>query len=274
MAYMLNQPPPRRHTAGRYRTLHDASRANLPPRPPTTPNWLLPRTTAYMIPPNQIAQHPPPKYRRGRNSARHPVYTPVQLTLSKDLSTFSGRNSYNEEKIGTKRARAPEAQSSTSSMAQALDDIVYRAHIGVQRLYGKLLAGATTLTAQEQQDLYEYIDFNSPRLPKVMELVVQQVPKKTKSLSAKVMLWAQKNGEFKLLEDETANRLFIFDLEEAIEEPLMSSDEVSELMECLFVREWVVDYRSNEMQGIIMGVDANAVDESDNDSMDMDLSDG
>lgn len=81
-----------------------------------------------------------------------------------------------------------------------------------------------------------------------MKLIVTRVTNRAYQLSYRVMLWAYQNGESELLEHTLTNLLYYFDIAQAFDEGLMSVTEVSDLMDCQIVLDYILKEQTNNVQ--------------------------
>ncbi|KAF2963395.1 hypothetical protein GQX73_g10179 [Xylaria multiplex] len=311
---MQRTPPPNlppRPSLAIYKTLPDASKADLPPKPPTTPTSLSPTTLHF--PQAALTPSPSPKrtsYGQNRTWPRPigSVVVSLQITptlvRTKNVHSNGGiSHSVGEFKAAGRIVKASRmnhgsfASTSRSNSNNNISNGIHHNHlypngrnmhqglkkmnklealqIELQLIHNKLLGGATALTAREQDFLRRQMDDNPTRIPTLMmKLLINQVLNKTYDLLYGMMHWADRRCEHHLLEDLLMDRLYNFDVEETFIEGLMSIREVSDLMDCQIVLQCVRNERAEDVLKEQAKCDVGEDQYgSDTGSLDMDLSD-
>ncbi|KAI0532923.1 hypothetical protein GGR58DRAFT_522253 [Xylaria digitata] len=311
---MQRTPPPNlppRPSLAIYKTLPDASKADLPPKPPTTPTSLNP--TTFHFPSAALTPSPSPSpnrtsygQKRTWSLSTDSVVVPLQITPTPVRTRNVHSNSGIYYNVGEFKAagRAVKASrmnhgsfSSTSRNTKNNSNSVHNNHrypngrnthqglgkmckleaikLELRLIHNKLLGGATTLAARDQDFLRRQMDDNPTSIPTLMmKLLINQVLNKTYDLLYGMMHWAHRRCENHLLEDLLTDRLHNFDVKEAFIEGLMSVHEVSDLMDCQIVLQCVRNERAEHARKEQAKCDVGAYQyESDTGSLDMDLSD-
>ncbi|TRX91809.1 hypothetical protein FHL15_007362 [Xylaria flabelliformis] len=224
-----------------YKTLPDASNADLPPKPPVTPNSLSPSRfqfpqAALTSSPNKTTHYRKRKYSPPTDS----IVVPLQYDETAERSAKFHRTTLNRTTVNnhkdtnnyiTSNKRAP---SSSKTMNRQPQDITgpKTPRIKLQLIHDTLLGGAKSITTRDQEFLAEQLH-NSPACVSALMvwLVAEQVTKKTYNLSHGILHWARDNSEIELVEYILKDILYAFDVEEAFEQGLMGIMEVTDLIE-------------------------------------------
>ncbi|KAI0099623.1 hypothetical protein GGR51DRAFT_576220 [Nemania sp. FL0031] len=264
---MFHTPPPQTVPQSplavkTYKTLPDASKAGLPPKPLVTPTKSS--TSQFHSPGTPAMPSPkrtPRSQKRTFSSSIQSVMVPWRtypIIIGKGIkSTTTSGVSHNiidkgnaKVEVEVESADRPakirrmsprgnrsddtnevHQQPSGNSIPQTTESDAVR--IEVQLIQNKLLGGATALSEGDQDYLRHQIDQESPYIsPQVMRLLAMRVTNRNSSLSYNIMFWAHKKGEMKLLEYTLVDLLYFFDMNEAFDQGLMSVSEVSNLMDC------------------------------------------
>ncbi|KAI0816506.1 hypothetical protein GGR55DRAFT_697362 [Xylaria sp. FL0064] len=293
-----------------YKTLPDASKAALPPKPLITPMSLspsqLPRQRATLTPDNSPQSKPiysgqkrkysdfngyvvfpfqtSPTPKRSRHTYEHNhsrMYDGagefegakrVAKTLgeSPDITSVRSIRTYNVHKGANTKTVHQKIQCTRKQDPAVLD---------IQLIHNKLLGGATTLTKTDQRYLQHQMSNNPTIVPPLMiNLVIMRVSNKTPDLSYGMMHWANVRKQPQILESVLADWLYNFDVQEAFDEGLMSVQQVANLMDCQIVLECVRSDRikqeqETKIERADINIDVDAGYESDARSLSMDLSD-
>ncbi|TGJ80789.1 hypothetical protein E0Z10_g7971 [Xylaria hypoxylon] len=294
-----------------YKTLPDASKASLPPKPLITPlglsptNFHFPRATLPLSPSVSLSPSPTPtpmqpnwgqkrKWLYSTDSVPVPLQTNPTPRSTGDVQ-FGGRKHDGageceaaERAVKARRMNPSSSNSSHKTNQSPNGRNMYQEPKKISRLealqielhliHNKLLGGATTLTARDQNFLKRQVDDNPAGISALMmNLIIKQVTNKTHNLSYGIMHWAHLRREPQLLEDLLMDRLYNFDVKEAFYEGLMSVREVSDLMDCQTVLQCVRNERTQQARREKVKYADIDVDEdqceSDTGSLDMDLSD-
>ncbi|KAI0187744.1 hypothetical protein EV127DRAFT_498695 [Xylaria flabelliformis] len=234
-------PPRPSMTVSIYKTLPDASNADLPPKPPITPNSLGPSRfqfpQAALTPsPNKTTHHRKRKYSPPSDS----IVVPLQYDETAERAAKFHRTTLNRTTVNThedsnnyvtSNKRAP---SSSRFMHRQPQDITRpkTPQIRLQLIHDTLLGGAKSITTTDQEFLAEQLYNNPACISALMVwLVAEQVTKKTYNLSHGILHWARGNSEIELVEYILTDLLYAFDVEEAFEQGLMGIMEVTDLIE-------------------------------------------
>ncbi|KAI0526216.1 hypothetical protein F5B22DRAFT_641364 [Xylaria bambusicola] len=288
-----------------YTTLPDASKAGLPPKPPITPN--SPTSTKFSIPRLVLTPSPSPeskskKTHRGQKRtysySSDAIIVPLPATPIPDRARNSylnghkydetNRHEHMEYPVKVRRtsltATSVHTNNSNHRHQPGVKPIHHEARyiskleeeqLKLRLIHNKLLGGATTLTVREQDYLRRQMNSDTMRIsPLVMHLIIQQVANKTHELSNEIMNWSQKRHESQLLEDVLTDRLYNFDVEAAFDEGLMSPREVSDLVDCQIMLEYIRMGQPQEIKAECDDIRTDSdEDESDTGSQEMDFSD-
>ncbi|KAI1273616.1 hypothetical protein F5Y07DRAFT_411212 [Xylaria sp. FL0933] len=326
---MQRTPPPtlprRPVPAGKpYKTLPDASKAALPPKPLITPMSLspsqLPRQRA-MLTPDPSPQSKPiysgqkrryshfndyvvfplqtsPTPKRSRHAYEHnhtrmydgagefegAKHIGKTLAKSPDITSAHSKGTYNNYEM----RNTMQINEKTSGKGANIKTVHQKgpctrkqdpAVLDVQLIHNKLLGGATTLTKTDQGYLQHQMSSNPTIVPPLMvNLVITRVTNKTPDLSYGIMQWANVRKQPQILESVLTDWLYNFDVQEAFNEPLMSVQQVANLMDCQIVLECVRSDRikqekKTKIERADINIDVDAGYESDARSLSMDLSD-
>ncbi|KAI1313498.1 hypothetical protein F5Y03DRAFT_389796 [Xylaria venustula] len=304
--------PPRPMVAvSTYKTLPDASKADLPPKPATTPKSLSP--TMLHFPRAALTPETSPesqrrfygqkrKYPYSDDNNHYPVLLPTTPTPKRIRYTYNyhhGRNydgidDIKEAKHFTNIQQATPTNTGphggiyshhqTLSVKPTYQGVHYSRKyepklLEIQLIHDKLLGGATSLTKKEQNFLQYQMNNNPVKISALMvTLIVKQVTNKTSGLSYGIMHWANRKNEPGLLEEVLTDWLYNFDVDEAFNEGLMSVQEASNLMDCQIVlecirRDRIERARHEKPERECVGPDADSQYDSDARSQSMDLSD-
>ncbi|KAI0862371.1 hypothetical protein F4860DRAFT_513080 [Xylaria cubensis] len=234
-------PPRPSMTISIYKTLPDASNADLPPKPPITSNSLSPSRfqfpQAALTPsPNKTTHNRKRKYSPPSDS----IVVPLQYDETAERATKFHRTTLNRTTVNThkdsnnKVTFTQRAPSSSRFMHRQPPDITRpkTPQIKLQLIHDKLLAGAKTITTRDQEFLAEQLHNNPTCVSALMvRLVAEQVTEKTYNLSRGMLLWARGNSELELVEYILTDLLYTYDVEEAFEQGLMGIREVTDLIE-------------------------------------------
>ncbi|KAK5627868.1 hypothetical protein RRF57_003583 [Xylaria bambusicola] len=292
-------------TVNVYTTLPDASKAGLPPKPPVTPTrpvstkFRIPRTVLTLSPESESKSK---KTHRGqKRTYPYPsdaIIVPLQTTSTPDRVRNSYLNGHKYDAISqyepmeypvkVRRTSLTAASVHGNTPSHHLQPAVKPIHqdtkymskleeeqLELRLIHNKLLGGATTLTARDQDYLRRQMNSDTTRIsPLVVHLIIQQVANKTHELSNEIMEWSQKRHEKQLLKDTLTDRLYNFDVEAAFDEGLMSLREVSSLMDCQIMLECARMGQAHDIKAEYgdLCADLNS-DDSDTGSQEMDFSD-
>ncbi|KAI0431406.1 hypothetical protein F5Y09DRAFT_340675 [Xylaria sp. FL1042] len=312
---MQRTPPPtlpRRPTpAGvTYKTLPDASKAALPPKPPIAPINFSPSKFPIQrvaLTPHNSPEHNPIHYGQKRKFSHFNDYVAIPLQTSPtpkrtkytykhdDSHKYDGAGEFERKQHVTKTlTKSPNVTSANNNNAynarqspniksthQKVQNTRKKnpAILNIQLIHDKLLGGATTLTKKDQGYLQYQMSNNSTLIPPLMvELVIKRVTNKTPDLSYGMMYWANQRKQPHLLESVLMDWLYNFDVNEAFDEGLMSVQQVANLMDCQITLECIRDDRikqaqETKIQRANINTDIDAQYESDARSLSMDLSD-
>ncbi|RYC61238.1 hypothetical protein CHU98_g4970 [Xylaria longipes] len=251
-------------TVGIYKTLPDASNANLPLKPPITPTSLSP--TSFRFPQPLLTPSLNKTSRRQKRtysqSNDNNVVVPLQQHPARDSTKIAPYSGAGYDGVGEGEApeRAVKVRKTTlnSTIADSHNNnnngttcnynkpspaaMVHQQPPNITRptklqlIHDMLLQGAKTLTTSDQDYLTDQLHENLPCISALfMWLVAKQVTNKTHNLSYGVIHWAHNNKEHDLMEYMLTDRLYGFDMEEAFDEGLMGIKEVMDLMDCQMV---------------------------------------
>ncbi|KAI1169546.1 hypothetical protein F4777DRAFT_584807 [Nemania sp. FL0916] len=116
----------------------------------------------------------------------------------------------------------------------------------------KLLAGATTLTARNQETLRRHVEEDLPHVsPLILGLIGNRVMNKTHKLSYAIVRWAQRNGRADLLENMLIHLLYDLDPLDLFNERLMDMDEMLDLMDCQDLLNKIRDKRTASAEDVL-----------------------
>ncbi|RWA11812.1 hypothetical protein EKO27_g3320 [Xylaria grammica] len=294
--------PPRPPSAIRiYKTLPDASKADLPPKPVTTPTSSSPIKFHFqqaLIPtpspsPNRLSCGQKRPWSRSTDNVPVPLpNTPTPIRI-KDMH-FGSRTYHSicNYKVAGRAVKTRRIHPGGNSGSSAYNNYQYpndtkmlqppkkmsdaeAIKVKIQLIHNKLLGGASVLTARDQAFLQNQMDKNPASIPALMmKLIIRRVPKKPHNLSYGIMRWAHRRSEGQLLEDLLTDRLYNFDVKEALDEGLMSVHEMSDLIDCQLVLQCVQIERAEQVQGRKSNYKDTGDDqyESDSGSVDMEMS--
>ncbi|KAI1426110.1 hypothetical protein F5Y12DRAFT_794843 [Xylaria sp. FL1777] len=300
----LNLPPRPIMAVQTYKTLPDASKAGLPPKPVTPTSF---SSTTFPYPRGILTPDPSPeakaiyrcqkrKYSHSDDSINFPLQTTPtpKRTRYNDLNGHSYHSIDKGEVTGHATKTGPTSPNNAGTRNRTYDyhkawnirtmhkEIPYMSKqeqtlFDIRRLHNKLLGGATTITKKDQSFLGRQIGSNPANISGLMmKLIIKRVTNKTPDLSYAIMNWANMKGENQLLEDVLVDWLYNFDMEEAFHEGLMSVQEVSNLMDCQTVLECIRNKptkKAREAKREYANTSVDAQYESDAGSLSMDLSD-
>ncbi|KAI3328495.1 hypothetical protein F4824DRAFT_517447 [Ustulina deusta] len=300
---MLRTPPPKLPSrppsaVNIYKTLPDASKADLPPKPCITPASLT--STKYHVPRVVLTPEPSPEAKRRYHGQKRKYsgYTDAILVPLQSSPTWKrtrNANFYGHNFDGVDEREVPEnvkktcrtspnntgahngtynyhEHSNGTTMHQAAQHMSEReaALLEIRLIHNKLLGGATTLTGRDQDYLRHQMNNNPANIPALMvDLITKNVTNKTDGLSYGMMNWAHSTRQNRLLEDVLMDKLYNFDMDKAFDEGLMSLRDVGNLMDCQTVLEHVRNNRTQQPQKEETehsNVDAETDDEDGNDS--------
>ncbi|KAI1752908.1 hypothetical protein F4782DRAFT_546202 [Xylaria castorea] len=276
------QLPPRPPlTVGIYKTLPDASNADLPPKPAITPTSLSP--TSFQFP--QVAvtsssNKPLHGRKRKYSHSNDSIVVPLQYYPAQDGINNATYHSAGHEGVGegetAERAVKVRRKSSNSTIVDrhknSNDDATCEYHqpslgmvmhqqfpdmtrsetprVKLQLIHDMLLGGAETLTTRDQDYLVNRLHENLACISAMMMwLVAKQVTNKTYNLSYGIIHWAHNNSKLELMEYMLTDRLYAFDIEGAFDEGLMGIKEVMDLMDCQLVLRCVRMERKKRPEG-------------------------
>ncbi|KAI0444642.1 hypothetical protein F4803DRAFT_548886 [Xylaria telfairii] len=245
-----SRPPPL--TINIYKTLPDASNADLPPRPLLTPTSLSP--TGYQFPqippsPSKTPRGRKRTYSRSNDSVVVPLQHHLSPTKTKNAPHAAKEDGVVEvetaERAVKVRRTAPDSTVVDSRNVNNNATTVNRNHpsknmtrlemaqLKLQLIHDMLLRGTRTLTERVQGYLAELLHDNLACISVLtVWLVAKQVTNKTYNISWAIMHWGHKNGKLELMEYMLKERLYDFDMEQAFDEGLMTVKEVNDLMDC------------------------------------------
>ncbi|KAI1743457.1 hypothetical protein F4680DRAFT_444742 [Xylaria scruposa] len=285
----LKLPPRPSLTVGIYKTLPDASNADLPPKPPITPN-----TPNSLSPPRfrfpRAALTPSPNktshYRKRKYSPTDSIVVPLQhdetaeraakvrRTTLRGVTVNDHKESNNDV---TSNRQLPSSGKTIHWQPPGMTELM-RPRIKLQLIHDTLLGGAKTITARDQEFLADQLHKDPACVSALMMwLVAKQVTNKTYNLSYEILHWAHNHNELELMEYILTDRLYAFDMEEAFEQGLMGTQEVVDLMDYQELLSRIREKRL-EAQKKLTGPSATSTSfdadhsESDTGSADMDLS--
>ncbi|KAI0971108.1 hypothetical protein F4678DRAFT_461652 [Xylaria arbuscula] len=313
---MQRTPPPRLPprpmlAVSIYKTLPDASKADLPPKPVTTPTSSSP--TMFRFPRTALTPETSPeaqkrfcgqkrKYPYSDDNNHYPVLLPTTSTPKRSRYTYKYHDGRSYDGIGDRKEaeRFTDIQQAiptntgpynpiynyhqTSSVKPTHQGVQYARKqdptlLEVQLIHNKLLGGATSLTKKDQSFLQHQMNNNPVKIPALMvRLIIKQVTNKTSGLSYGIMHWANRKNEPGLLEEVLTDWLYNFDVDEAFDEGLMSIQEAANLMDCQIVlecirRDRMERARDEKTECECVYPDADTPYDSDARSQSMDLSD-
>lgn len=220
-----SRPPPL--TINIYKTLPDASNADLPPRPLITPTSLSP--TSYQFPqippsPSKTPRGRKRTYSRSNDSVVVPLQHHPSPTKTKNVPYAAKKDGVVEvetaERAVKVRRIAPEStvvdsrnvnnKETTGNHNRPSQNMtrLEMARLKLQLIHDMLLGGARTLTERVQDYLADLLHDNLTCISALtVWLVAKRVTNKTYNISYAIIHWGHRNGELELMEYMLKERL-------------------------------------------------------------------
>ncbi|KAI0545645.1 hypothetical protein F4679DRAFT_588250 [Xylaria curta] len=279
--------PPRPLTVGIYKTLPDASNADLPPKPPITPNSLSPTSSHLSRAALTHSSNKSPRCRKRKYlQPADSFVVPLQHDETAERAAKVHRTSLDRAIVHTHKDSNKNVTSSRHphswgwTMHRRPPDMTgfKTPLVKLQLIHDNLIRGAKTITRRDQEFLAVQLHINPTCVSTLMMWrVAKQITNKTCDLSRGILYWASDHNELELMEYILTDRLHTFDLEEAFEQGLMGIQEATDLMEYQILLPGIQKRLKEKQKKLVEHSTTNAsfdADhyESDVGSADMDLS--